>query len=208
MNVAASMAAPIRFAMKHPPDVQDGSARRRFHHLPQPNFAKLARPPEAAHARHDHRAARPVFLHVSRVAFAHRVAAGIIAGIDALGVRFVIRIDAQPRRRPPTRCCAETSVAHAASVPSACPRPRVCALAPVAGNEKTPARATHMAAVPIRIITPTIDPLLAARSPIAAPRSTADAYPAKARSTCPGCRFCDDRAHYPLIPHATARNPR
>ena len=63
--------------------------------------AKLTAAPVAAHARHDHRAARPVFLHVGCAAIPHRIAAGIIPGIDAVGSRFVTRIDAQARQRPP-----------------------------------------------------------------------------------------------------------
>src|SRR5260370_42406799 len=56
--------------------------------------------PIAAHPRHDHGAARPVFLHVGCSAIPHRIAAGIIPGIDAVGFQFVIRIDSQACRRP------------------------------------------------------------------------------------------------------------
>lgn len=42
----------------------------------------LTAPPVAVHARGDHRAARPQFLHVACGAISHRVGAGVIAGID------------------------------------------------------------------------------------------------------------------------------
>ena len=54
--------------------------------------------PVAAHMRHDHRAARPVFLHIGDIALAHCVRAGIVAGIDVF--LLVIGIDPKPRLRP------------------------------------------------------------------------------------------------------------
>src|SRR5438445_7709097 len=60
----------------------------------------LARTPEAVHARHDDRAARPIFKHVGRVAIPHGVAARIIPGIDVLRIRIVVTIDPQACRRP------------------------------------------------------------------------------------------------------------
>ena len=58
----------------------------------------LSAPPVAAHVRHDHGAARPIFLNVGGVAFPHRVRTGIVVGIDV--VRFVVRYNPQPGRRP------------------------------------------------------------------------------------------------------------
>jgi predicted Zn-dependent protease with MMP-like domain len=52
------------------------------------------------------------------------------------------------------------------------PAAEVCAVATVAGSDITPASATQIAAILIRIITPTLEPVAAATSPIAAPRST------------------------------------
>jgi predicted Zn-dependent protease with MMP-like domain len=52
------------------------------------------------------------------------------------------------------------------------PAGAVCAVAPVAGNDKTPASATQIAVVLIPIITPILEPVATATSPIAAPRST------------------------------------
>src|SRR5689334_1933562 len=54
--------------------------------------------PVAAHARHDHRAARPILLHIMRIAYAHRVRPRIIMRIYAL--LLVIGRDAKARRRP------------------------------------------------------------------------------------------------------------
>jgi hypothetical protein len=72
------------------------------------------------------------------------------------------------------RRCADTSVATGCD---ACagriPCGAVCALVPAAGKPKVPAKASNIAAVLIRIITPTMNLLWAATSPIAAPTSTA-----------------------------------
>jgi hypothetical protein len=59
---------------------------------------RSAAAPVTIHVRHDHGAARPVFLHVSRRAVPHRIATGEIPGIDVVGP--VVRRDAQPCRRP------------------------------------------------------------------------------------------------------------
>src|SRR5215471_12676540 len=52
--------------------------------------------PVAAHARHDHRTARPKFLHVMRVAHAHCVGTRIVARIDTFGL--VVGRDVKPLR--------------------------------------------------------------------------------------------------------------
>jgi len=57
--------------------------------------------PEAVHARHDHRAARPKFLDIGRRAVAHRIGTGVIARIDPVGLRLVLRINRYPSRRTP-----------------------------------------------------------------------------------------------------------
>ena len=49
--------------------------------------------PVTAHARHDHRPARPEFLDVSRVAFPHGVRTRIEARIDIVGPKSIGRID-------------------------------------------------------------------------------------------------------------------
>ena len=60
----------------------------------------LAAAPIAVHARHNHRAARPVFLHVGCRAFPHRIAAREIARIDTIRFRLIARIDRYASRRP------------------------------------------------------------------------------------------------------------
>jgi hypothetical protein len=60
----------------------------------------LAAAPIAVHARHNHRAARPVFLHVGCRAFPHRIAAREIARIDTIRFRLIARIDRHASRRP------------------------------------------------------------------------------------------------------------
>ena len=88
--------------------------------------------------------------------------------------RLVMRIDAQARRRPPDPALRRTSLA-AGCVACADPHPRRRGLraGPGRGQRKAPAKTTNIAAVLIRIITPTMNLLPAATSPIAAPRSTA-----------------------------------
>jgi hypothetical protein len=60
----------------------------------------LAAAPIAVHAGHDHRAARPEFLHVGCRAFAHRITAREIARIDTIRFRLAARIDRHASRRP------------------------------------------------------------------------------------------------------------
>jgi hypothetical protein len=55
--------------------------------------------PVATHAGHDHRAARSKFLNIGGVAYAHRIRARIVAGID-LFLLVIIRMDAKSCRRP------------------------------------------------------------------------------------------------------------
>ena len=62
--------------------------------------------PDAAHPGHDHRAARPVFLHIGRIADPHRVRAREIPGID-VGLPVGRRIDENSPRRPPSRRCEQ-----------------------------------------------------------------------------------------------------
>jgi len=57
--------------------------------------------PVAAHVGYDHGAARTKFLHVVRVANAHRIRPGIVAGIDV--IRPGVRIDPNPRPGPSLR---------------------------------------------------------------------------------------------------------
>ena len=129
--------------------------------------SRLARPPVAVHARRDHRAARPVFLHIMGVADrAPR------SGRDSIADRRRAarsRADRPARAAASRRCWAEMSVgaACAARTPGA-----VCACAP-ASVSKSPAEAANSATVTIRIITPTRSLRSTATSPIAAPRSTA-----------------------------------
>ena len=63
----------------------------------------LAGPPEAVHPRRDHRAARPVFLHVGCRAAAHRIRTGIIARID-IGFPLTLPVDRHAAKRPPALC--------------------------------------------------------------------------------------------------------
>ena len=162
----------------------------------------LAAAPGAAHARHDHRAARPVFLHIGCVAYAHGVAARKIPGIDAVGSRLVTRINAQPCRRPPGYGAAPKPRRRRAEppAPSASPAARSARWLRPRAAKKRPAKATHIAAVLIRIITPTMKLLPAATSPIAAPTSTAGA---KVNSGC----VRNVRRKFRKT-HARRRNPR
>jgi len=75
---------------------------------------EASRPPVAVHARDDHRAARPVLLHVMRGAIPHGVGAGVVA---------------PDRRRAPTHLAGRSARAAA---------PRRCADASVAGNLRGP----------------------------------------------------------------------
>ena len=59
----------------------------------------LAAAPDARHARHDHRAARPEFLHVGCVTHPNRIRTGIVARIHIVGLGLVARIDPKPLRR-------------------------------------------------------------------------------------------------------------
>ena len=61
---------------------------------------RLAAAPIAVHARHNHRAARPVFLHVGCRAVPHRIASRKIARIDVIRFRLAARIDRHASRRP------------------------------------------------------------------------------------------------------------
>src|SRR5260370_40207088 len=74
-----------------------------FSEKPVPTFRDhaLTKPPETAHAEHDHRAARPEFLHVGCVAFAHRIWARLVAGINAGHPPLAFRIDPQARHPSP-----------------------------------------------------------------------------------------------------------
>ena len=63
----------------------------------------LAGPPVAVHARRDHRAARPVLLHIGRGAIAHGVGAGVIAGID-VGHPLLLPIDRYALQSSPLLC--------------------------------------------------------------------------------------------------------
>jgi hypothetical protein len=65
--------------------------------------ADLTATPIAVHAGYDHRAAWPVFLHISRVALPDRIPAGEIPGINAIGFRLIPRINANALGRPPDR---------------------------------------------------------------------------------------------------------
>jgi hypothetical protein len=57
--------------------------------------------PDAAHMRHDHGAARPIFLHIGGVADAHRVRAGIVVRHHIrLPMLFRVRIDRHPAQTP------------------------------------------------------------------------------------------------------------
>jgi len=60
----------------------------------------LAAAPITTHAGHDHRAARPVFLHIGRRAIPHRVAARKIVRIDIIRFRLGARIDWHTSRQP------------------------------------------------------------------------------------------------------------
>jgi len=55
--------------------------------------------PHACHMRHDHGAARPVFLNIGRVADPNGVRAGIIARINIVGFGLVAGINTKPPRR-------------------------------------------------------------------------------------------------------------
>lgn len=59
--------------------------------------------PDAAHVGHDHRAARPEFLHIGCVANPHGVRTRKIPRIDAVRFRPVKRINPNPPRRPSNR---------------------------------------------------------------------------------------------------------
>lgn len=63
-------------------------------------FGSLAAAPIAVHAGHDHRAARPVFLHIGCGAVPHRVAAREIVRVDIIRFRLIARIDRHASRRP------------------------------------------------------------------------------------------------------------
>jgi hypothetical protein len=59
----------------------------------------LAATPDAAHMRHDHRAAWPVFLHIGRIANPHRIRTGVVARINPVGLGLGAGINANPPRR-------------------------------------------------------------------------------------------------------------
>jgi hypothetical protein len=97
------------YFQKRPREIVTASSRTR-HRISRLVFAAastnrlyrndpLAGAPIATHARHDHGAARPVFLHISCAAVPHRIRAGIITRIDA-GFPIITRIDAQACHRP------------------------------------------------------------------------------------------------------------
>ena len=65
----------------------------------------LAGPPVAVHARGDHRAARPVLLHVMRGAIPHGVGAGVVARVDIR--RPFLPIDRHASQRTPAPTTAE-----------------------------------------------------------------------------------------------------
>ena len=58
----------------------------------------LTRLPVTAHAWHDHRAARPIFLHIGGRAYAHGIGTGIVARIDIIGPLVETRRDMEPGR--------------------------------------------------------------------------------------------------------------
>ena len=64
---------------------------------------QLAGPPVAAHARRDHRAARPVFLHIGRRAHPHRIRSGVVARVDIGIVMVGARIDRHAAIHPAAR---------------------------------------------------------------------------------------------------------
>ena len=133
----------------------------------------LAGPPEAVHARHDHRAARPVFLDIGRGAIPHRIRAGIVARIDAVGLALIARIDRHAPRRP--RGAARTASVGTAAPPAPVRMPDgavcACALAPLPANIARQSGRYRRRPDPHH--TPTQTCCRPQRSPIAAPRSTA-----------------------------------
>jgi hypothetical protein len=60
---------------------------------------RSAAAPDAGHARHDHGAARPVFLHIGCIAHPNGIRAGIVARINPIGLDLSAGINANPPRR-------------------------------------------------------------------------------------------------------------
>lgn len=60
----------------------------------------LAVAPIAVHVGHDHRAARPVFLHIGCCAIPHRIAARKITRIDVIRFCLIARMDRHASRQP------------------------------------------------------------------------------------------------------------
>lgn len=60
--------------------------------------------PDAGHARHDHRAARPEFLHIGCIAHPNRVRAWIIARVNTVRLGQVAGINPNPPRRTDRLC--------------------------------------------------------------------------------------------------------
>jgi len=75
---------------------------------------ELAGPPVAVHARRDHRAARPILLHVGRGAVAHRIGAGVVARIDV--GRPLLPIDRHALRPAPPLLCGHIGCSPAGSL--------------------------------------------------------------------------------------------
>ena len=150
-----------------------GSARRGgiSTSAPNPECAELARPPETIHARHDHGATRSVFLHIKGVAVAHRVTAGIVAGINVDRIRVVVRLHVQTCWRPPDPLLRGDIRGG---------RPRRCASQPLRRRVLCTRRQRKNASQndpycrrPDPHHPAHHRPVVAATSPIAAPRSTA-----------------------------------
>jgi hypothetical protein len=81
------------------PDARSGS-RATFTRRMVRHRRWLAAAPIAIHAGHDHRAARPIFLHIGCRAIPHRVAARKIVRIDIIRFRLGARIDRHASRQP------------------------------------------------------------------------------------------------------------
>jgi hypothetical protein len=76
--------------------------RRRPHRAAETQALKQhsAAAPHAGHVRHDHRAARPVFLHIGCVAHPNRIGARIVARINTIvRLGLIAGIDSNPPRR-------------------------------------------------------------------------------------------------------------
>ena len=102
----------------------------------------LAGPPVAVHARRDHRAARPVFLHIGRGAIAHRVGTRIVAR-DRRRARHSSRADRSARAASGRRRCAgHIGDGRCGLGATRTPGGAVCACAAVPPAASSPAKAS------------------------------------------------------------------